>query len=159
MIGELKALELSGAGQHFGIVASRYNAAIVDRLVDSAIATLEEHQAEAIDLVHVPGAFEIPAMAKRLITTQEYDALLALGCVIRGQTQHYDLIVNACSQGIMQVMLETGVPITYGVLAVNTRAEAEQRAQAASEMNRGREAALAAVEMAQLFVMTDGYEE
>ena len=141
---------LDGEGKRFCIVASKYNSEIVDALVMSAVETLKEHKVETIDIVTVPGAFEIPLMVQRKAKSKCYDAILTLGCVIRGQTDHYDLIINACSHSIAQIMLETNVPITLGILAVDDSAQAKARCQANSDINRGRENALVALEMAQL---------
>ena len=140
---------LDGRGKHFCIVASKYNAEIVDALVASATETLERHHAETIDIVQVPGAFEIPLMVQRFANKTSYDAIITLGCVIRGQTDHYDLIVRTCSHSIAQIMLEYDVPITLGILAVDDIAHAKIRSQPGSDMNRGRENALVALEMAQ----------
>lgn len=142
---------LDGRGKRFCIVASKYNGEIVDSLLESAVKTLESHQAEVVDIVRVPGVFEIPLIVKRkALANKQYDAILTLGCVIRGETRHYDLIVDSCSRSIAQIMLETGVPITLGILAVDNKTDAELRSKPGSEMNRGRENALVALEMAQL---------
>ena len=151
MIKKQKQIEgLDGKGKHFCIVAARYNAEIVDSLLESAVETLELHQAARVDIVRVPGAFEIPLIVKRKAVTSEYNAILTLACVVRGVTKHYDLVVDTCSRSIAQIMLETGIPITLGILAVDDIKYAKWRARPGNEMNRGRENALAALEMAQL---------
>lgn len=139
-------------GKRFCIVAANYNAKIVDNLLEGATATLLEHRVKENDcvIVRVPGAFEIPLTAKLCAETGQYTAIIALGCVIRGQTDHYDLVISECSRGITQVMLETHVPIAFGVLAVDEIDLAHARSQLASKHNRGREAALAAMEMANM---------
>ena len=147
--------DLDGKGMHFCIVAAKYNSEIVDALVASAVATLKAHRAETIDIVRVPGTFEIPLMVQYKANTQRYNAILTLGCVIRGQTDHYDLIINTCSHSIGHIMLETNVPITLGILAVENSAQAKARSQPESDINRGRENALVALEMARL-VAKDG---
>ena len=147
---------LDGKDKSFCIVASKYNGEIVDNLVASAVETLKSHGAQNIDIVRVPGAFEIPLMAKRRAESRRYDAILTLACVIRGQTDHYDLITTACSRSIASVMLETDVPITFGILAADNIKYAEERSQPGSDTNRGRENALAALEMAQLATSNSG---
>jgi 6,7-dimethyl-8-ribityllumazine synthase len=130
----------------FAIIASRFNSEIVDRLVAGAMQALHEHD---VTIHHVPGAFEIPLAAKRAALTKKYDAIVAIGCVMRGETPHFDYISQQVSMGIGQVALETGVPVTFGVLTVNT----EEQAMARSELNadnKGFEAARAAIEMVNL---------
>jgi 6,7-dimethyl-8-ribityllumazine synthase len=132
-------------------VVSRFNAFITERLLLSAIDGLMRSGAkkEDIDLVRVPGAFEIPLAARRLAETQKYDAIICLGCLLRGDTAHYDVIVNEVTRGIGQSAQETGVPHAFGVLTCNTLEQAIDRA-GLKMGNKGFEAALAAVEMANL---------
>jgi 6,7-dimethyl-8-ribityllumazine synthase len=148
-----KALEggLSANGRRFGIVVSRFNAFITERLLQSAFDGLLRSGAteEDIDIVRVPGAFEIPSAARTLAETKRYDAVICLGCLIRGDTAHYDVIVNECARGIGQSAQETGVPHAFGVLTCDTLEQAIDRA-GLKMGNKGFEAALAAIEMANL---------
>jgi 6,7-dimethyl-8-ribityllumazine synthase len=149
-------MELQGsgtaAGYRFAIVVSRFNDAITEGLLAGARAALEESQVrgEDITLVRVPGAFEIPLTARRLAETGRFDAIVCLGCVIKGDTMHFEYIASAVSQGIMDVATSTGIPVAFGVLTTLTDEQAEARAADGPE-NKGREAALAAVEMATLY--------
>jgi 6,7-dimethyl-8-ribityllumazine synthase len=149
----LKALEgnLSAAGKRFGIVVSRFNAFITERLLQSAVDGLLRSGAKQKDLqlVRVPGAFEIPSAARTLAETGKYDAIVCLGCLLRGDTAHYDVIVNEVARGIGQSAQETGVPHAFGVLTCETLEQAIDRA-GLKMGNKGFEAALAAVEMANL---------
>jgi 6,7-dimethyl-8-ribityllumazine synthase len=148
-----KALEgkLDAAGKRFAIVVSRFNAFITDRLLQSAFDGLVQCGAEAkgIKIVRVPGAFEIPSAARTLAETKRYDAIICLGCLLRGDTAHYDVIVNEVARGIGQSAQETGVPHAFGVLTCETLEQAIDRA-GLKMGNKGFEAALAAVEMANL---------
>ena len=149
----LKALEgkLNASGKRFAIVVSRFNAFITDRLLQSAFDGLEQcgAQAKSIKTVRVPGAFEIPSAARTLAETRKYDAIVCLGCLLRGDTAHYDVIVNEVARGIGQSAQETGVPHAFGVLTCETLEQAIDRA-GLKMGNKGFEAALAAVEMANL---------
>jgi 6,7-dimethyl-8-ribityllumazine synthase len=142
---------LSACGKRFAIVVSRFNAFITERLLLSAVDGLVRSGAEKkdIDLVRVPGAFEIPLAARKLAETGKYDAIICLGCLLRGDTAHYDVIVNEVTRGIGQSAQETGVPHTFGVLTCETLEQAIDRA-GLKMGNKGLEAALAAVEMASL---------
>jgi 6,7-dimethyl-8-ribityllumazine synthase len=148
-----KALEgkLNAAGKRFAIVVSRFNAFITDRLLQSAFDGLVRCGAKAgnIKIVRVPGAFEIPSAARTLAETKKYDAIICLGCLLRGDTAHYDVIVNEVARGIGQSAQETGVPHAFGVLTCETLEQAIDRA-GLKMGNKGFEAALAAVEMANL---------
>jgi 6,7-dimethyl-8-ribityllumazine synthase len=150
---ELRALEgtLSAEGKRFAIVVSRFNAFITERLFLSAYDGLLRSGAkkEDIKLVRVPGAFEIPLAARKLAETKKYDAIICLGCLLRGDTAHYDVIVNEVTRGIGQSAQETGVPHAFGVLTCETLEQAIDRA-GLKMGNKGFEAALAAVEMASL---------
>jgi 6,7-dimethyl-8-ribityllumazine synthase len=143
--------ELSAAGKRFAVVVSRFNAFITERLLLSAIDGLLRSGAQKkdIDLVRVPGAFEIPLAARKLAETKKYDAIICLGCLLRGDTAHYDVIVNEVTRGIGQSAQETGVPHAFGVLTCETLEQAIDRA-GLKMGNKGFEAALAAVEMASL---------
>jgi 6,7-dimethyl-8-ribityllumazine synthase len=149
----VKALEgnLSAAGKRFGIVVSRFNAFITERLLQSALDGLLRSGAKQKDvqLVRVPGAFEIPSAARTLAETKKCDAIICLGCLLRGDTAHYDVIVNEVARGIGQSAQETGVPHAFGVLTCETLEQAIDRA-GLKMGNKGFEAALAAVEMANL---------
>jgi 6,7-dimethyl-8-ribityllumazine synthase len=149
----LPALEgsLRAAGKRFAIVVSRFNAFITERLMVSAIDGLERSGAKKndIELVRVPGAFEIPLAARKLAETKKYDAIICLGCLLRGDTAHYDVIVNEVTRGIGQSAQETGVPHAFGVLTCENLEQAIDRA-GLKMGNKGFEAALAAVEMASL---------
>jgi 6,7-dimethyl-8-ribityllumazine synthase len=142
---------LSAAGRRFAIVVSRFNAFITERLFQSAHDGLLRSGAKKRDivLVRVPGAFEIPLAARMLAETRKYDAILCIGCLLRGDTAHYDVIVNEVTRGIGQSAQETGVPHAFGVLTCETLEQAIDRA-GLKMGNKGFEAALAAVEMANL---------
>src|SRR5260221_6465640 len=142
---------LSAAGKRFAIVVSRFNAFITERLFQSAYDGLLRSGARKKDiaLVRIPGAFEIPLASRALAETKKYDAIICLGCLIRGDTAHYDVIVNEVTRGIGQSAQETGVPHAFGVLTCETLEQAIDRA-GLKMGNKEFEAALAAVEMANL---------
>jgi 6,7-dimethyl-8-ribityllumazine synthase len=150
---QFRAIEgtLSASGRRFAIVVSRFNAFITERLLLSAIDGLVRSGADKknIELVRVPGAFEIPLAARKLAETKKYDAVICLGCLLRGDTAHYDVIVNEVTRGIGQSAQETGVPHAFGVLTCENLEQAIDRA-GLKMGNKGFEAALAAVEMASL---------
>ncbi len=135
----------------FGIVVSRFNDFICDRLLGGALDALQRSGADekAIDVYKVPGAFEIPLIARKVASTGRYDAVICLGAVIRGATPHFDYVANEVSKGVAHVGLETGVPIAFGVLTTDTLEQAIERAGSKSG-NKGWDAAMAAVEMANL---------
>ncbi|MFQ5882706.1 MAG: 6,7-dimethyl-8-ribityllumazine synthase [Candidatus Methylomirabilales bacterium] len=146
----------SAQGFSFAIVLSRFNEFITAKLLDGALDALSRHGADPdkIDVVRVPGAFEIPVTAKRLASTQRYDAVICLGAVIRGATPHFDYIAGEAAKGVAATALETGVPTIFGVVTAETIEQAIERA--GSKLgNKGFEAALAAIEMAQLFAQLD----
>jgi 6,7-dimethyl-8-ribityllumazine synthase len=142
---------LNAGGLHFGIVVSRFNEFITDRLLHSAYDGLVRSGAREkdIQIVRVPGSFEIPSAARTLAETKKYDAIVCLGCLIRGDTAHYDVIVNEVTRGIGQSAQETGVPHAFGVLTCENLEQAIDRA-GLKMGNKGFEAALAAIEMANL---------
>jgi 6,7-dimethyl-8-ribityllumazine synthase len=142
---------LSAAGKRFAIVVSRFNSFITERLFQSAYDGLLRSGANKKDiaLVRVPGGFEIPSAARTLAETGKYDAIICIGCLLRGDTAHYDVIVNEVTRGIGQSAQETGVPHAFGVLTCETLEQAIDRA-GLKMGNKGLEAALAAVEMANL---------
>jgi len=143
--------KLDASGRRFAIVVARFNAFITERLLISACDALLRTGAakKDIDVVRVPGAFEIPSAARTLALTRRYDAIICLGCLLRGGTAHYDVIVNEVTRGIGQSAQETGVPHSFGVLTCDTLEQAIDRA-GLKMGNKGFEAALAAVEMANL---------
>jgi 6,7-dimethyl-8-ribityllumazine synthase len=136
------------------IVVSRFNDFVTDRLLEGAQQLLRERGLPDgdVEIVRVPGAFEIPAAAQRVAETGRVAAVVCLGCLIKGATAHFEYISSACAHGITAAAAATGVPMTFGVLTTNSVEEALERA-AQDEGNKGREAAAAAVEMAQLFAM------
>lgn len=142
---------LSAAPYSFGIVVSRFNEFITDRLLDAALDCLRRHGAkeDAVDVVRCPGAFELPQVAQQIALTGKYDVVICLGCVIRGETPHFEYIANAVSNGIERVALESKEPIVFGVLTTNSLEQAIERAGAKSG-NKGWDAALTAIELADL---------
>ncbi len=144
--------KLSAAGLKFGIVVSRFNHFVTDRLLEGALDGLNRCGARDADLevFKVPGTFEIPVTTRRLAQSGRYDAILCLGAVIRGSTPHFDYIASEVSKGIAQTSLEFGLPVAFGVLTTNNVEQAIERA-GTKHGNKGFEAALSAVEMANLF--------
>jgi 6,7-dimethyl-8-ribityllumazine synthase len=142
---------LSGDGLRFAIVVAQFNDEITSGLLAGARAALAEADVRERDvtIVHVPGAFEIPLAAMRLAETDQFDAVVCLGCLIKGDTMHFEYIASATATGIMQASAATGVPVTFGVLTTLTEEQAVVRSGPAAD-NKGREAALAAVQMATL---------
>jgi 6,7-dimethyl-8-ribityllumazine synthase len=143
--------QLDSTGMKFAVIVSRFNAFITERLLSGATDALRRTGALAadIEIVRVPGAFEIPTAAKMLAESGKYDALVAIGCLLRGDTAHYDVIVNEATRGVGEVALATGVPIGFGVLTCDTLEQAIDRA-GLKMGNKGFEAALAALELATL---------
>ncbi|MBT3011490.1 MAG: 6,7-dimethyl-8-ribityllumazine synthase [Candidatus Thiodiazotropha endolucinida] len=135
----------------FCLVVARFNSFIVESLLDGAVDTLKRHGAseDDITLVRVPGAFEMPLALEKLAAKGEYDAIIALGAVIRGGTPHFDYVAGECVKGMAQVMLKHGVPIAFGVLTVDTIEQAIERAGTKAG-NKGAEATLSAIEMVNL---------
>ena len=144
--------ELQAAGLKFAIVVSRFNDFITGKLLDGAVDALVRHGAkdEDIDVVKVPGAFEIPLAAKKVAQKGSYDAVICLGTVIRGATPHFDYVAAEVSKGVASASLDTGVPIAFGVLTTDTIEQAVERAGTKSG-NKGFDAAVTAIEMAQVF--------
>ncbi len=134
-----------------GIVASRFNEFIVSKLVDGALDGLKRHGVldENIDCVYVPGAFEIPLIAKKMVMSNKYDAVICLGAVIKGSTPHFDYVCAEVSKGIANISLDTQMPIIFGVLTTNSIEQAIERAGTKSG-NKGYDAAVSAIEMANL---------
>jgi len=142
---------LDAKGKRFALVVSRFNAFITERLLAGALDALRGAGAsnDALEVVHVPGAFEIPHTARMLAVTGKFDAIVCLGCLLRGDTAHYDVIVNEVARGIGQAMLEADVPMAFGVLTCDTLEQAIDRAGLKAG-NKGYEAAMVAIEMASL---------
>jgi len=135
---------LDGKGLTVGLVAARYNQEIVDSLVEGALEALKEMGARAEPVLSVPGSFELPVAAQALADAGDVDAVICLGCVIKGETAHFEHVAEAAARGILDVSLESGVPCVFGVLTTYTEEQARARA------DKGREAAETAVEMANL---------
>src|SRR3970040_143056 len=143
--------KLNAQGMKFGIIVSRFNNFVTDRLLEGALDGLKSHGGEErkIDIVRVPGAFEIPLLAEKMAAGGQYDALICLGAVIRGDTPHFEYISDAVTRGIGQIMLQHRIPVSFGVLTTNNVEQALERVGAKTE-NKGFEAALTAIEMASL---------
>lgn len=142
---------LSAKGRSFAIVAARFNDFVVKALLEGAIDGIRRHRGDvaAVDVVWVPGSYEIPVAARKLATSGRYDAVICLGAVIRGATAHFDYVANGVASGISTVALETGIPIIFGVITTETIEQAIERA--GTKMgNKGFEAAVSAIEMADL---------
>lgn len=149
--------QLRGEGFRFGIVVSRFNGFITERLLEGAVDGLVRHgvRDEDIDVWRVPGSFEIPVVTKRLATLNRYHAIICLGAVIRGATPHFDYVAGQVSSGVAAIALETGVPCVFGILTTDTIEQAVERA--GTKMgNKGWEAALSAVEMANVLAQLQG---
>ena len=138
-------------GVRFAIIASRWNARIIEALVAGARKSLADNGVDesAVDVIRVPGAWEIPVVAAKLGAAGRYAAIIALGCVVRGDTRHYEHVADGCAEGLMRVQLDCRVPVLNGVLAVEDVVDAEKRA-GGSHGNKGEEVALAAIEMVNL---------
>ena len=142
---------ISAEGLRFAIVVSRFNSFITERLLQGALDTLARAGATSkdVDVVHVPGSFELPLTAKKLAATGRYDALIAIGCVLRGETAHYDYVCSETARGLQLAQMDTGIPVMFCVLTCDTLEQAIDRAGLKGG-NKGAEAGLGAVEMAQL---------
>jgi 6,7-dimethyl-8-ribityllumazine synthase len=142
---------LSAAGLRIGVVASQFNNFITDRLLAGALDALQQTGAteEQIQIVRVPGSFELPIVAKKLAASGRFDSIICIGCVLRGETSHYDVVVSETARGVQLAQLDTGVPLIFCVLTCDTLEQAIDRAGLKSG-NKGYEAGLSAVEMAQL---------
>ena len=147
---------LVGDNMRIAIVLSRWNDFMGSKLLEGATDTLERHgvAGDQIDVAMVPGSFEIPMAARKLVKTGRYDAVICLGVVIRGATPHFDYIAGEVAKGIAQVSLESGTPVTFGVLTCDSIAQAIERSGSKSG-NKGAEAALAAIEMVNLYRQLD----
>ena len=144
--GELTARDL-----RFAVVMTRFNEFVVEPLLRGALDALRRHGTadKQIEIVRVPGAFDLPIVARKLAMSRRYEALIALGAVIRGQTPHFDYVAGECASGLARIALESGVPIAFGVLTTDTMEQAVDRAGGKAG-NKGADAALAALEMANL---------
>jgi 6,7-dimethyl-8-ribityllumazine synthase len=149
--GEMLARDL-----RFALVAARFNDFIVDSLVRGALDALRRHGAtdKQIEIVRVPGAFDIPLVARKLALSRRYEALIALGAVVRGQTPHFNYVAGECASGLARIALESGVPIAFGVLTTDTVEQAIDRAGGKAG-NKGADAALTAIEMANVLRRLD----
>ncbi|EJF1355476.1 6,7-dimethyl-8-ribityllumazine synthase [Staphylococcus pseudintermedius] len=143
--------QLNGKGLKIGVVVGRFNDLITGRLLDGAQDALRRHQVteDSIDVAYVPGAFELPIVAKKMAQTGKYDAVVTLGCVIRGATSHYDYVCNEAAKGIAKASDDTGVPVIFGVLTTENIEQAIERAGTKAG-NKGAESAVGAIEMANL---------
>jgi len=130
-------------GYRFAVIASEYNSVIMDRLIDGAKRVLKGQQ--QVSVIRVPGSFELPLAAKKAAQSKKYDAIVALGCVMRGETAHFEFISASVSDGLQHVALETGIPVGFGVLTVDTVQQAMDRS--GDSGNKGSEAAMTALEM------------
>jgi 6,7-dimethyl-8-ribityllumazine synthase len=149
--GELLARDL-----RFGVIAARFNDFVVEPLIRGALDALKRHGAteKQIEIVRVPGAFDIPLVTRKMALSHRYDALITLGAVVRGQTPHFDYVAGECASGISRIALESGVPIAFGVLTTDTMEQAVDRAGGKAG-NKGGDAALVAIEMANLLRRLD----
>jgi 6,7-dimethyl-8-ribityllumazine synthase len=149
--GELLARDL-----RFAFIAARFNDFVVEPLIRGALDALKRHGAteKQIEIVRVPGAFDIPIVARKLALSRRYDALIALGAVVRGQTPHFEYVAGECASGLARIALESGVPVAFGVLTTDTMEQAVDRAGGKAG-NKGADAALAAIEMANLLRRLD----
>lgn len=153
-MSDIKTIEgsLHDANAKYILVVARFNSFVVEHLVEGAVDTLKRHGVEAnnITIVRVPGAWEIPLAVKQVLAKQKPDAVIALGAVIRGGTPHFEYVSGECTKGVSQASLEAGVPVSFGVLTVDTIEQAIERSGTKAG-NKGVEAAMAALEMVSLF--------
>ena len=152
-MSEIRTIEgdLTIKGSKFGLVVARFNSFVVESLLDGAVDTLKRHGAVDGDLeiVRVPGAFELPLAVQKMAASHKYDAIVALGAVIRGGTPHFDYVAGECVKGMASVMLQHSIPVAFGVLTVDTIEQAIERAGTKAG-NKGGEAAMSAIEMVNL---------
>jgi 6,7-dimethyl-8-ribityllumazine synthase len=148
---------LNAAGRSFGIVVSRFNSIVTGRLLDGALDCLVRHGADekAVTVVYCPGSFEIPQVAMQMAASGRFDAIITLGCVVRGETPHFDYIAAEAAKGVAQVAMQTGVPTAFGVLTTETLEQALERAGAKSG-NKGWDAAMTAIELVQISQQLSG---
>ena len=140
----------------FAIVVARFNSFITDKLVEGALDTIERHggNKQNVDVFKVPGCFEVPMAAQKLASKSKYDAIICLGALIRGETPHFDYIASECTKGIAAIALQAQIPVTYGIITANTVDQAVNRA-GVKVVNKGADAALAAIEMVDLYNKID----
>jgi len=152
MMSQVYEGKLDAKGLKVALIVSRFNSFICDRLVEGAMDALIRHGADDknVHTVRVPGAFEIPIAAKKVAQTNRYDAIICLGCVIRGATPHFEYVSAEVSKGVASVSLESGIPVSFGVLTTDTIEQAIERAGTKAG-NKGFDAAVGAIEMANLF--------
>lgn len=152
-MNDIKSIEgdLIARGARFGIVLARFNSFIGERLLDGALDALIRHGGDSanVDVIKVPGAYELPLTLKTLAAAKKYDALIALGAVIRGATPHFEYVAGECAKGVSQVSMQFDVPVAFGVLTVDTIEQAIERAGSKAG-NKGADAALTAIEMVNL---------
>jgi 6,7-dimethyl-8-ribityllumazine synthase len=143
--------QMQAAGLRFGLIVSRFNSFITERLLQGALDALERSGAtnRDVDVTHVPGSFELPLTAKKLAETGRYDAIIAIGCILRGETAHYDYVCSETARGLQLAQMDTGVPVMFCVLTCDTLEQAIDRAGLKGG-NKGFEAGLGAIEMAHL---------
>ncbi len=143
--------DLTASGLKLGIIVARFNSFITERLLEGAVDCIKRHggDIDSLEVVRVPGAFEIPLAAQKMASSKKYDAIICLGAVIRGATTHYDYVCNEAVKGISQVSLSQGLPVMFGILTTDTIEQAVERAGTKAG-NKGFDAALGAIEMANL---------
>ena len=143
--------QLTAKGLRFAIVVSRFNSLVTQRLLDGALDALRRHEADenSVTIAWTPGSFELPLVAQKFAKSGKYDAVICLGCIIRGDTPHFEYVASETAKGIAQVMLDTGVPVVFGVVTADNLEQALERAGAKAG-NRGFDAAMTAMEMANL---------
>ncbi|MFN3421602.1 MAG: 6,7-dimethyl-8-ribityllumazine synthase [Armatimonadota bacterium] len=143
--------QLTAKGLRFAIVVSRFNSLVTQRLLDGALDALRRHEADenSITIAWAPGSFELPLVVQKFAKSGKYDAVICLGCIIRGDTPHFEYVASETAKGIAQVMLDTGVPVVFGVVTADNLEQALERAGAKAG-NRGFDAAMTAMEMANL---------
>lgn len=158
-MSDIKSIEgeLTVSNAKFGLLVSRFNSFIVESLVDGALDTLRRHGASEADIevIRIPGAFEMPIAAQRMAATKKYDAIIALGAVIRGGTPHFDYVAGECTKGLATVSMQHDIPVTFGVLTVDTIEQAIERAGTKAG-NKGAEAAVTAIEMVNVLRKLEG---
>ncbi|MGJ8680869.1 6,7-dimethyl-8-ribityllumazine synthase [Paraglaciecola sp.] len=151
---------IRATGKKFALVVARFNSFVVESLVEGAIDALERHgevNEQDITLVRVPGAYELPIAAKKLAEKNKYDAIIALGAVIRGGTPHFDFVAGECNKGLAQVSLEYGIPVSFGVITTDSIEQAIERSGTKAG-NKGAEAAVGALEMVNVLANIEGAE-
>ena len=149
---------IRATGKKFALVVSRFNSFVVESLVDGALDALERHgevNDQDITLVRVPGAYELPIAAKKLAEQNKYDAIIALGAVIRGGTPHFEFVAGECNKGLAQVSLEYGIPVSFGVITTDSIEQAIERSGTKAG-NKGAEAAVSALEMVNVLANIEG---